>query len=246
MKFHYMSLLEDNSREALIDIANTVHDVGYESLLLVYDSFLENVVVNVANTINTEHKFKYIIAIRTYLVQPEYLAQVYETFEKIAPGRVTFNIIPGNIKQYETSVNDVVFIEDEINTKEKLDAYTLEWLKKYKKLSVRKRLPPLMLSGKSIDFQKYSIENGIINIIKLNDFLNQYGSTLLNNENQIVSTPICGNKDSVKRFIVDLESKGVSDILVYYTQDNDNVFEIHNIIKELFNESLHRPKEMIE
>ena len=241
-----MSLLEDNSREGLIDIANTVHDVGYESLLLVYDSFLENVVVNVANTIKPEHTFKYIIAIRTYSVSPEYLAQVYETFEKIAPGRVTFNIIPGNIKPYETSVNDVVFIEDKIDTKEKLNDYTLEWLKKYKKLSVRKKLPPLMLSGQTFDFQKYCIENGIINIIKVNDFLNQYGSTLLSNKNQIVSTPIYGDSDSVKSLILDLESKGVSDALVYYTQDNKNASEIHNIIKYLFPESLHRPKEMIE
>jgi hypothetical protein len=241
-----MSLLEDNSREGLIDIANKVHDVGYESLLLVYDSFLDNVVVNVANTINPKHTFKYIIAIRTYSVSPEYLAQVYETFEKIAPGRVTFNIIPGNIKPYETSINDVVFIEDKIDTKEKLNDYTLEWLKKYKKLSVRKKLPPLMLSGQTIDFQKYSIENGIINIIKVNDFLNQYGSTLLNNKNQIVSTPISGDNDSVKSLILDLESKGVSDVLVYYTQDNKNASEIHNIIKSLFPESLHRSKEMIE
>ena len=118
---------------------------------------------------------------------------MYETFEKIAPGRVTFNIIPGNIKPYETSVNDVVFIEDKIDTKEKLNDYTLEWLKKYKKLSVRKKLPPLMLSGQTFDFQKYCIENGIINIIKVNDFLNQYGSTLLSNKNQIVSTPIYGD-----------------------------------------------------
>ena len=90
MNFHYMSLFEDNSKESLISLSNTVHEVGYKSLLLVYDTYLDNAVVNVANTINMDHKFKYIIALRTYSVSPEYLAQMYETFEKIAPGRVKF------------------------------------------------------------------------------------------------------------------------------------------------------------
>lgn len=258
MNFHYMSLFEDNSRDALIEISNTVHEVGYKSLLLVYDSFLDNAVVTVANTINKEHTFKYIIAVRTYSLSPEYLATIYETFEKIAPGRVTFNVIPGNIKFQETSLRDVVFIEDRIQTIEQRDQYTLEWLKKYNVLSLRKKLPPLMLSGHSIDFQKACIEYGITNIMQLSDYLDQYNNGLLKNKNQMVSvailndnligknntylnkvleshkgTTISGNSDFIYKEILKLKEKEVSDILIHQLPSSHPSSEIHNIIKDI-------------
>ena len=270
MKFHYMSLFEDNSREALIEIANNVNDVGYESLLLVYDSFLENAIVNVSNTINKDHTFKYIIAIRTYAVSPEFLINVYQSFEKIAPGRVTFNIIPGNIKFHETSLSDVVFIEDKINSSEKRDEYTLEWLKKYNRLSVRKNLPPLMVSGHTIDFQKACVDYGFTNIIQLGDFLDQKDKTLIKNKNQIISAAIVikgangGDTDNlirmveahksytiyddpenIKDTISNLESEGVSDMLIHSLSVGHKSSEIHKLIKGIASSYVHQPKEMV-
>jgi hypothetical protein len=265
-----MSLFEDNSREALIEIANKVNDVGYESLLLVYDSFLENAIVNVSNTINKEHKFKYIIAIRTYAVSPEFLINVYQSFEKLAPGRVTFNIIPGNIKFHETSLNDVVFIEDKIRSSEQRDLYTLEWLKKYNRLSVRKNLPPVMLSGHTADFQKACIDYGLTNIIQLGDFLDQKDKTLIENKNQIISAAIVikgenggdsktllqmvdahksytmyGDKDRLKDMISNLKSMGVSDMLIHSLSVGHKSSEIHKFIKTLLDSPIQEPKEMV-
>ena len=253
-----MSLFEDNSRESLIDLSNKVEQIGYKSLLLVYDSFLDNTIVNVSSTINKDHTFKYIIAVRTYAVSPEFLASAYESFEKMAPGRVTFNIIPGNIKFQETSLNDVVFIEDKIKTKEQRDIYTLEWLKKYNKLSIKKNLPPLMLSGHSIDFQKASIEYGLYNIIQMSDFLNQYNNILLKNNNQMISAAILikdyidennkeisyvlkthqdytlyGNEIDIVNQINQLELKGVSDILVHSLPVGHKSSKIHEFIKKI-------------
>ena len=270
MNFHYMSLFEDNSKESLISLSNTVHEVGYKSLLLVYDTYLDNAVVNVANTINMDHKFKYIIALRTYSVSPEYLAQMYETFEKIAPGRVTFNIIPGNIKIQETSLKDVVFIEDKIKTPSQRDEYTLEWLKKYNKLSMLKNLPPLMLSGSSIEFQKACIEYGFTNIIKMDHFLNQKNNGLLENKNQIVSvailntdvinegnkhlnkilgthdtTLLSGNSDDIIQKLLDLEKMGVSDIMIHKLPVEYRHADIHYIVKDFPKLDMNLSKEMI-
>lgn len=264
-----MSLFEDNSKESLINISNTVHEVGYKSLLLVYDSFLNNVVITVANTINKNHKFKYIIAVRTYSVSPEYLAGMYETFERIAPGRVTFNIIPGNIKFQETSLKDVVFIEDQIKTQDQRDFYTIEWLKKYNKLSIKKNLPPLMLSGHTIDFQKASLEYGITNIMQMGDFLNQK-ENIVKNTNQIVSIAISiknidknvndrlkkiiaphaeytifGDTNEIYTKLCDLEESGVSDVLIHQLPDGRGSFAIHSLIKDIINRPMPLLKEMI-
>ena len=254
-----MSLFEDNSRDALIEISNTVHEVGYKSLLLVYDSFLDNAVVTVANTINKDHTFKYIIAVRTYSVSPEYLASMYETFERIAPGRVTFNIIPGNIKFQETSLKDLVFIEDMIATSEQRDTYTLEWLKKYNKLSIKKNLPPLMLSGHNIEFQNACVEYGFTNIMQLSDYLYQKDNGhLIKNKNQMVSvailnkdlvsknnlhlykileshkdTTIFGNNDEIHSQMLSIKDKGISDVLVHQLPGSHPVVIIHNIIKDM-------------
>ena len=264
-----MSLFEDNSKQSLIDISNTVHEVGYESLLLVYDSFLDNAVITVANTINENHSFKYIIAVRTYSVSPEYLAGMYETFEKLYPGRVTFNIIPGNIKFQETSLKDVVLIEDQIKTQEQRDIYTVEWLKKYNKLSIKKNLPPLMLSGHTVDFQKTSFEYGITNIMQMGDFLNQ-GESVIKNKNQIVSVAISikdadesindrlkkiiaphssytifGDKDDIYIKLCNLEEYGVSDVLIHQLPDGRGSSGIHSLIKDIKNRAMPFSKEMI-
>ena len=266
-----MSLFEDNSRDSLIKLSDTVNDVGYESLLLVYDSFLENAAINVANIINNSHKFKYIIAIRAYSVSPEFVASMYETFEKISPGRITFNIIPGNIKFHETSINDVVFIKNEIKTSGKRDEYTLEWMNKYNTLSIKKGLPPVMVSGHTLDFQKASIEYGMINIMQLGDFLESRNSpNYVLNKNQIVSVAISiiedeknisdvtkkciskhkdytvyGSKEHIRSRIMDLESYGVSDLLVHCLPDGRGNADIHNMFKDIVNPPIPLLKEMI-
>ena len=254
-----MSLFEDNSKDALIEISNTVHEVGYKSLLLVYDSFLDNAVVTVANTINKDHTFKYIIAVRTYSVSPEYLANIYKTFERIAPGRVTFNIIPGNIKFQETSLKDVVFIEDMILTSKQRDIYTLEWLKKYNKISIKKNLPPLMVSGHDIEFQNACVEYGFTNIMQLSDYLYQKDDGhLTKNKNQMVSvailnkdlvsknnlhldkileshkdTTIFGNNDQIHKQLLSIKDKGISDVLVHQLPYSHTVVKIHIIIIDI-------------
>lgn len=271
MRLHYMSLFEDNSRDSLIKLSNTVSDIGYESLLLVYDSFLDNAAINVANIINSKHKFKYIIAIRAFSVSPEFVASMYETFEKIAPGRVTFNIIPGNIKFHETSISDTVFIKNEIKTPEQRDEYTLEWMKKYNTLSIKKGLPPVMVSGHTLDFQKASIEYNMINIMQLGDFLKSYSnSNYVLNKNQIVSVAISivedeknisditkeciskhkdytiyGSKEYIYKRIMDLKSYGVSDLLVHCLPDGRGNADMHKMFKDIANSSMPLLKEMI-
>jgi alkanesulfonate monooxygenase SsuD/methylene tetrahydromethanopterin reductase-like flavin-dependent oxidoreductase (luciferase family) len=266
-----MSLFEDNSRDALIELSNTVHDVGYESLLLVYDSFLDNASINVANIINSNHTFKYIIAVRAYSVSPEFLASMYETFEKIYPGRVTFNIIPGNIKFHETSISDVVFIENKINSSENRDFYTLEWIKKYSRIAMKKKLPPIMLSGHTDDFQKCSLDYGITNIMQLSDFVNKSNrKDFLLNKNQIVSLAISveeengvsseltkkcieshkdytisGSPDYIYTQINKLKLNGVSDILVHALPDGRGSSKIHKVFKDIASGAVSLSKEMI-
>jgi hypothetical protein len=266
-----MSLFEYNSKDYLIDLSNKVNDVGYESLLLVYDSILDNAAINVANIINPDHKFKYIIAIRSYAASPEFVASMYETFEKIAPGRVTFNIIPGNIKFHETSLNDVVFIKNEIKTSEQRDSYTLEWIKKYNILSIKKGLPPLMISGHTAEFQNNSIKYGMTNIMQLGDFLRSISNKdHIKNSNQIVSVGILiledkknvsdlakkyiskhsdyiivGTKDDIKNKIIELESYGISDLLLHQLSAGGGNKEIHKMFKDIINPPISLLKEVV-
>lgn len=271
MRFHYMSLFEDNSKDKLIELSNIVQEVGYKSLLLVYDTSLDNALINVANTINKNHTFKYIIAIRSYSVSPEFLASVHETFEKIYPGRVTFNIIPGNIKHYETSIYDVVFIENKIKTSQDRDLYTLEWIRKYSKIAMAKGLPPIMLSGHTDDFQKCSMDYGLTNIIQLSDFIEKSNKkNFLSSKNQIVSVGISvedqneiiselskelikshndytlnGSPRHIYKKICEIELSGVSDLLVHALPDKRGSSKIHKLFRDIAKGALSFPKGMV-
>ena len=133
-----------------------------------------------------------------------------------------------------------------------------------------KNLPPLMLSGSSIEFQKSCIEYGFTNIIKLDHFLNQKNNGLLENKNQIVSvailntdvinegnkhlnkilgthdtTLLSGNSDDIIQKLLDLEKIGVSDIMIHKLPVEYRHADIHYIVKDFSKLDMNLSKEMI-
>ena len=106
--------------------SNIVDEFGYESMLLVYHSQLDDPWIKAARALDTNHKFKYMPAIRTYAISPEYCAMMCKSFYEISPNRLMLNIVSGDLHASETSVRDSVFIKDLIDTPEKRLKYTDE------------------------------------------------------------------------------------------------------------------------
>ena len=77
IRLHWMSRVEDMSIDGLSKLSDKLDDIGYYSLLLVYHSLIADNWMKAARILNKNHKLKYMIALRTYAVSPEYLSLIH-------------------------------------------------------------------------------------------------------------------------------------------------------------------------
>ena len=113
---HWMQRFDGGSPEELKTLSNVLEFAGYYSTLTVYHSQIPDYWIKIANIINPDHKLKYMIAMRTYAISPEYCAMMCEAFNELSPNRLILNIAAGDIQSDETSVSDVVAISNLLTT----------------------------------------------------------------------------------------------------------------------------------
>jgi len=261
MRYHWFARSSEGTLEGLRKTSNKIDEVGYYSALFVYHSRIPDYWIKIANIINKSHKFKYMIAIRTYAISPEYLYMMSEAFEEIAPDRLMFNILSGDIQSDETSIQDLVFIEDMLESSNKRFIYTKEWLKKLNNLTQNfKKKPEIVIAGHSIGLRELADLYGYTQATSLDSFDRYFK----NNDNmfskkQMMSLAVIvrdsydeakifwesltknekcfsiyGDKNSIIKQFKDFEKMGMTDLLVCSLPDDElSSDKIHDIIKEL-------------
>jgi hypothetical protein len=102
---------------------------------------------------------KMMIAIRTYAISPEYCAMMVAASNSLSKNKIVLNVVAGDLHKDETSVADVIDINDLIATSQDRVAYTTKWLDKFRSLDIIKnQIPEIVISGTS--------EKSINNLIK--------------------------------------------------------------------------------
>lgn len=258
-----MSREEDVDPESISKYSKILNDSGYYSIMTVYTPTLPDFIVKIANIIDPQHTLKYMQAIRTYAISPEYMAMICEAFNEIAYDRLMLNIISGDIKSNENFINEIVFIKDMIDTPEKRLIYTEEWLKKFNSNKLMSKKPEIMMAGHSKKTKQMALDNNYIHGSSLDMYLRDY-----NTENHIVNPKqlasmlvavlpneeetkkylnalkenekfwsVVGTKEQVKEKILNLNKMGISDFMFTAHADDDKN-AIHGLVKELTTEML--------
>lgn len=250
----------DGSIHYLKTLSGIVDEFGYESILLVYHSKIDDNWIKAARALDLNHKFKYMPAIRTYSISPEYCAMMSRAFHTIAPNRLMLNIVSGDIHSEETSVEDILFIKDYIDTPEKRLYYTDEWISKFLELA-NGTVSEIVMAGHSNETKKMADRYNATHLSMLNMHKQSFfDSSFIKNKKQMVSVSILindspeaikqilnaspgseqwtihGNKDSVKKQIMELKDLGVTDLLINSHVEDDNSSSIHYLIKEMMRE----------
>lgn len=258
MKFHWMYRGNDTSIDGLKRVSTVVDYVGYESILMVYHSNIPDFLIKSAHVLNIDHKFKYMPAIRTYAISPEYFYMIYRAFEDISPDRVMFNILSGDIHQDENCVENMVFINDKMVSDADRLIYTEEWVNKFLSLSKNKKRPNIVMSGHSDKTKQIAKDNGFTHLSMLDMFLKNNN---IINKNQMVALSIyvadskeesdlflsslsdgpkkwtlVGTKDEIKSQIYSIADMGVTDFMISSSINDQNSYRIHDIIKEIIQE----------
>lgn len=253
-----MLRFDENSLKDLKTISNILNDSGYYSVLTVYHSKLPDYWLKIANIINKEHDLKYMIAMRTYAISPEYCAMMCEAFNTIDSNRLMLNVAAGDLHKEETSVADIIDIGSTIDTYEGRAKYTDRWLNKFLNIKLLKNKPEIVVSGTSDqtieNANKYadahlcmysSYISGLKNKINtprrmvccsvvIRDSKEEAFNIIPDNEGEMIkNSTLYGTEEELVKRIKDMEKEGITDLLITKRFEDNQPEKIHQMIKKI-------------
>lgn len=251
---------ENTSPTGLSDAFSYLNTFGYTSCMLTYHSKQSDYFVKLARAINPNLNLKYIIAMRTYAVSPEYLAMMIKGFNEIAENKLIFNIVAGDLHKDETSVQDLIDSSMLTSSQDRV-RYTTKFLEKFKSLDqIKDIFPELIISGTSeitldncLRFGDYSlcmVDYYLENKNKFLPFKNKMVSLQIlirdtdeeaqkiKNDNfsgdQLKWTYFYSEKTLTEK-IEELKREGVTDLMITSFHLDDQVHRVHNFVKRMSN-----------
>lgn len=269
MRMHWMEIFGETSIEGLQKTAETLDKSQYYSTLLTYHSTIPDFWIRCARSLNLNHNFKYLFAIRTYAISPEYFVMMYRAFNEIQKNRIMFNIVSGDIQHSEDSINDIIFQKENFDTVEKRLDYTFQWISKMLELLCRynEPKPEIVISGSSKKTLQLASDFADYNLCMLNEY-KMYKEQFQKNNKRMVCAALTirdsyeeavkfidqidhksdkqwslfGTKEQILEEINELEKDGVTDLMVRYHKGDDYYYLIHDFIKE-YNEFIKKKKD---
>lgn len=239
-------------------------DAGYKSVLYVFDSHTASYFIKIAKTLNTQHSFKYLIALRTFTISPDFCATILKAFHEIQPNRISLNLLAGDLNTRINKIEDkqVDFkgsyeaIENVQDRRENVRWFT-------KKIRENTQLENIHTDFVFSGLSDYALETARIYnspiLVMIDDYFNNRGN-FKNNQQVMVSVriliretdnealeslnllstrdrdkdcTICGTEDTVMKRIKELETSGVTDLLLHaFDDDIESVKGLHRLVKK--------------
>lgn len=247
---------DENSIEHLSMLSEKLEKSGYHSILFVYHSKENDFLTKSVRIMSATQKIKYMIAVRTYAISPEYLSMICRSINEIAPNKIMLNIVSGDLHEEETSVSDIVDIVDLIDSQDKRIDYTDRWMSKF--INMKQDID-IVMGGHSEKTISIANKYKAIPLAMVDKYL---ASGAANSERQMVclgavitkteddaenfrqnnmtiyetSKYIYGTKENFKSKIKYLEKKGVTDVLIHGHPMDNKINDIHDTIREMMEE----------
>lgn len=109
------------------ELFTEMEDAGVTGNLLTYHSNESDYFTKVARDIDIHKKIKYMVAIRPYVLSPEYLVRINKSFKEISKeNRLQINLVSGVSEEYEMG-RTLGTITNKSTTKERSD-YLIEYI----------------------------------------------------------------------------------------------------------------------
>jgi hypothetical protein len=112
--------------------------VGFEGVLFVYNANSQDCFVNIARNISSETKIKHMVAIRPYVISPQYLSMISKSVSNIKKDILQVNLISGHIKDEEKHVGGIVGTVNDTSSPIERSKYLIEYIKSLESLGIDK------------------------------------------------------------------------------------------------------------
>ena len=240
------------------EVVNELDEAGYYSILFPIKSTTADYLPRVISSIKAEQKIKYMIPIRPYLLSPQYLGMLSAGIEAVVPGRTIFNFINGHI---DTDENLDGIIYSSINFSDKSDRrrHLEEFIETLGHIKMQEQpdFSEVLVSGGSLETLEVTHRVGAGLATSYSSFMQNHYEfysrfsfksiyvqvciLLTNSEDDpkiaeaIANNPsgvIYGSQSEVSRKIQELESMGVTDLLVSNAFDGgkEERLKIHKFV----------------
>lgn len=120
-----------------------LENLGFSGVLFTYEPGNYDYFTKIARTLKINKQFKYLVAIRPYLISPQYLRKISETINGLSKNRLQINLISGHIKEQEKEFGGIVGEINDNSYNKKRSNYLIDFLEEDYKMSQKKsNFPP--------------------------------------------------------------------------------------------------------
>jgi hypothetical protein len=247
---------ENYSIDDLINLSNKIDEVGYYSILFTYHSKTPDYFIKIPHIINKSHRLKYMIAIRTHAISPEYLKMQCDGFNDIQKNRLMINFVAGQMMPDEETPIPLIDRINEDMSMESRKNHLFNFIKIFTKFNGQK--PEIVMSGSSDIVLNAAEEYADITLNELDQYIDkkiqnkniskkmvvlgicirdtkeEVYKIIDNNDDMLGLTPgFFGTKEEVLNNILKLQDIGVTDIMVAAFFGDPEKHRIHDLIKDL-------------
>ena len=146
--------------EEIRSISFQLEKVGYDSLLLTFNSASQDNWIKSAAALIPGHKLKYMIALRPYHLSPQYCAMMIEGFNSIEKDRLILNFVAGDVQNRpeEPDQKDVFGETEKLKTIDDRKKFVRDFVSELTASKVITSMPEFVFSG----YSPYTIETAEI------------------------------------------------------------------------------------
>lgn len=221
-----------------INMVDELIDSGFDGNLFLYQIGIDQF-TTIARKIDPKKDFKYMIAIRPYVISPQYLWMINNSLNQIAQEKIQINLISGSIREEEKDFGGILGNVNDVSSNVDRSNYLIEYL------NIVNLLPMPYIDIYVSTTNKYTFDaamqknNKVIvpyslytqNIFDLagRHVMISIGPILRNNVSEFGN--LLDNKhpdgskyftiEEFENFIKDLEHKGINEIIIYAWPDEE-------------------------
>ncbi len=226
-----------------------LHEHNYGGALFTYNILQGDFFTRISRKIDTKKDFKYMVAIRPYVISPQYLSMIVKSINQISPNKVQINLISGWIKEEERDFGGVIGEVNDLSSNVDRSNYLIKYIDAIENIKIKNIDYYVSVTNKFV-FDA-SIKNNSKMIIPYSQYKNNVydldnknvmisvSPTLRETEEELLNLDKIKNEDDMENFtykqfslvIEEIKNKGIKEIMLS-CWDNEERKRINNFVKQ--------------
>ena len=152
---------DEKTNEDLERRVNELKKAGMDGVMYPFGNTMGDYFTRISRIIDTQSKFKFIVALRPYTISAQYLSMICSSISKISKDILAINFLTGYVNEHEKSYGGILTMPNDSSSSIVRSNYMLEYAKDFKNISKNE----FFISTTNETVFSNSAENGFAMII---------------------------------------------------------------------------------